>query len=263
MIAPTKVLIFGISGGSGVPIATDANGTVHVSPPTDSGGNVAFIDTLPNDIFNGKFALTTASALYGFNDAGTAMEPINSTNSTSDAQPALFAGQLSANSYLYGFNGATFDRIVSGAANADGLAPTALGNLLSIAQLFGWNGVSYQRVRLSAVFKSVAATVAGNTTVWTPAAGKKFRLMGYTISVAGTLAATGVELIKLTDAAAGTVIAQHNATVTITTPTGDTQIGADLGQGFLSGAINNALTVNLGTAMATGSVIVNAWGTEE
>jgi hypothetical protein len=122
-----------------------------------------------------------------------------------------------------------------------------------------WNGASWDRARKANVFVSVLATGAGNTIVWTPATGR-FRLMAYTISIAGTLAATGVELVKLTDGAGGTVIAQHQATVVSATPSGDTQIGADLGQGFVSGADGNVLNVNLGTAMATGGVAVNAWG---
>lgn len=146
--------------------------------------------------------------------------------------------------------------------NADGQSATLFG-VTEAAFLYGFNGASWDRIRSANVFKSVLATASGNTTVWTPTAGKKFRLMGYTLSIAGTLAATGVELLKLTDAAAGTVIAQHQATITITTPTGDTQIGADLGNGFLSGAVNNALVVNLSATISGGGAVVNAWGTEE
>lgn len=170
-------------------------------------------------------------------------------------------------SFSYAFNETTgeWEQVESASAASDGLVPSADGNVLTIAQLFGWNGASFDRARLATVFHTVVATAAGSTAVWTPTAGKKFRLMGYTISVAGTLAATGVQTLKLEDGA--TVIKNHLANVIETTTAnisgGDTQIGADLGQGQLSSAINNVLNINLGTAMASGGVAVNVWGTEE
>jgi hypothetical protein len=153
----------------------------------------------------------------------------------------------------------------SGNSTQDGLAPQSVGNQVVIAQLFGWNGASFDRIRVANVFKTVVATAAGSTVVWTPTAGKSFRLMGYTISVAGTLAATGVQALQFLDGA--TAIKNYFADV-IQTPTvsisgGDTQIGADLGQGQLSAAVNNVLSISLGSAMVTGGVAVNAWGTEE
>jgi len=231
---PKGVYLIGTANPGGfVPIQVDSQGTVQVSPPkgTDINGfpgQAVLVSPNADDISNGSTALAAASFNLSFNPAT-----------------------------------GNWDRIESAPANADALVPSAIGNQLTIAQLFGFNGTSFDRIRVANVFKSVLATAAGNTIVWTPVAGKKFRLMGYTLSVAGTLAATGVELMKLTDAAGGTVIAQHQATLTITTPTGDTQIGADLGQGFLSGAINRVLNVNLSAAITGGGVAVNAWGTEE
>jgi hypothetical protein len=144
--------------------------------------------------------------------------------------------------------------------DADAVSGAQFG--LAVASFaYGWDGAAWDRARIATIFKTVIATAAGNTAVWTPAAGKQFRLMGYSISIAGTLAATGVLTVELVDQA--TVIKNHVATVAQTTPTGDTQIGIDLGQGQLSAAANNILQVNLSVAMATGGVAVNAWGTEE
>lgn len=142
--------------------------------------------------------------------------------------------------------------------NADAEPATNYG-LSSASFLFGFNGASWDRVRVQNTLKTVAATALGSTAVWTPGAGNFFRLMGYTISVSGTLAGAGTLVIELLDGA--TVIAQHNATVQAAV-TGDTQIGVDLGQGYLSALAANVLSVHLGTAMATGSVAVNAWGTQ-
>jgi hypothetical protein len=184
----------------------------------------------------------------------------------SDSVPASTVGVIVGSfQYLFDPIGGIWGRAESASAESDSLAPTAIGNERVIAQLFGWNGASFDRIRIANVFKTVVATEAGATALWTPAAGKSFRLMGYTISVAGTLAATGVQTLQLLDGA--TAIKNHLAnvieTTTVSISGGDTQIGADLGQGELSAAANNVLSINLGSAMATGGVAVNAWGTEE
>lgn len=235
MSGPSDVLIFGFPSGGVAPIKvlTDPNGVLLSTVVGQFGGVGAQVPS--------TFIVTSL-----------------------DNIPAASFGIVGA-SFGYGFNPATgfWERLHSGANNADTIAASATGNSTTLAALIGWNGDAFDRIRIANVYKSVLATAAGNTIVWTPTAGEAFRVMGYTISVAGTMAATGVNLIKLTDGAGGTVIAQHQATVSVTTPSGDTQIGADLGQGFLSAAVNNVLNVNLGTAMATGGVAVNVWGTEE
>lgn len=232
MSAYQYVGIFGFTATNPVPLAADAAGRLIVSPPTSPTGVQASL--FNND--SGSMDLTlhglvTSTVLYAENNAASGYDPLNEAGANTDGQQGFPVGNLLTNAYLYGYNGD-----------------------LS-------NAAAWDRVRIANVFKNVVATAAGNTAVWTPTAGKKFRLMGYTLSIAGTLAATGVNVLQLRDNA--TVIARHGATVTLTTPTGDTQIGVDLGQGILSSTINNVLNVNLGTAMATGGVYVNAWGTEE
>ncbi len=203
--------------------------------------------------------LSVNSVGFGFN--GFAFDRLWSVASNADAIPVQATGQQSIISQSVGFNGVTFDRIWAIGSNTDAVPSQATGQQSVVAQLYGYNGASFDRVRVANVYNTVVATAAGSTTVWTPAAGKKFRLMGYTISIAGTASATGVQVIKLEDGA--TVIKNHLATVDITTPVGDSQIGADLGQGQLSAVANNVLNINLSEAMATGGVAVNVWGTEE
>lgn len=116
------------------------------------------------------------------------------------------------------------------------------------------------------VFKTLALiTAAGDTAIWTPTTGKKFRLMGLQIYLAtGTTAAAASE-ISIKDGS--TVILNYAmcgvALVAFAIPG---VCVADLklpGMGYLSAAANNVLNLNLSSVLAVGGVSVNAWGTEE
>lgn len=156
--------------------------------------------------------------------------------------------------------GGSFTPISSGEANTDGNSEDVDG-LIALAYWYGFNGASWDRVRIADIYSTVVATIEGATVVWTPGAGNFFRLMGYTISVSGTAAATGPIQIELLDGAAP--FANHFATVAETTASGDTQIGVDLGQGYVSAAAANTLSINLSAALLTGGAAINAWGTVE
>jgi hypothetical protein len=155
--------------------------------------------------------------------SGGGSTPIEFQELDSDAVPATDSGVPTA-SFLYGFNGATWDRI-----------------------------------RIANTFLTVSATAAGSTVVWTPGAGNLFRLMGFSISVAGTLAAAGIQVLELLDGA--TVFKNFN-TYLSATPANATVFAEDMGQGYLSIATANVLNIHLGTAMATGAVTINVWGTQ-
>jgi len=205
------------------------------------------------------------SQLFGLNPVTGNFDRVQVQPNDADALATESTGNLASLAFAYGFNGATYDRLRSAGSTTDALAGEATGQQTIISQNYGFNGATFDRIRIANIYHTVVATAAGSTPVWTPTAGKRFRLMGYTISVAGTLAATGVQALKLEDGA--TVIKNHFADM-IETPAvgasgGDTQIGADLGQGQLSAAINNVLNINLSTAIVTGGVAVNVWGTEE
>lgn len=168
-------------------------------------------------------------------------------------------------------NGVLYSKLVAGSApilpvdavnlTQDGLTLTT-GIATGSANL-GFNGATWDRVRIANVFKSVAATAIGNTTVWTPQSGKRFRLLAWRLSVAGTLAADGTQVIQLRDGGV-TILSRSGANVAAALPSGDTQIGADYGgEGILGSAPNSTLVINLGTAMASGAVYIDVWGTEE
>jgi hypothetical protein len=106
-------------------------------------------------------------------------------------------------------------------------------------------------LRTPAVFKPLSAVViTAETTIWTPTAGKKFRLMGYAITQG---VATGA--ITLKDNTAGT-------TILVIPPNtiGVHQLSPAMGNGILSAAANNVLTA---TGVVTETITGYVFGTEE
>jgi hypothetical protein len=123
------------------------------------------------------------------------------------------------------------------------------------------------------VFKTVQAAGLGDNALWTPAAGKKFRLMRLYVMVPTncTIAARGVLVIKLRDGTTDTGVAMDvwlGQTAPVETasnipPQALDSGWIDLGIGILSAAANNVLNVNLSAALAAGNVRVMCAGTEE
>lgn len=110
----------------------------------------------------------------------------------------------------------------------------------------GWD-----RQRTVTVYKTVSAlVVTTETTVWTPAALKRFRLMGFCLTQG---VVTGA--ITLKDNTAG-------ATILVIPPNtiGVSQCSPALGNGYLSLAANNVLTA---TGASTETVSGFFFGTEE
>lgn len=219
----------GTTEGQNRPIQVDANGVLQQGP-TQSGGNVqGFIEVNSDDISETQFAPIEAGFAYAWNPVSTGWDRNLSFATNADAQPAEAQGALGVAAFQFGYNGATFDRVRNVTAR-----------------------------------HTILATAAGLTAVWTPPAGLRFRLMGYSISVSGTVAATGPQLLQFVDGLVANVIFQHLATVDITTAGPDTQIAVTLGNGYLSNTVNNVLSINLATAaMLTGGVAVNVWGMNE
>jgi hypothetical protein len=115
-----------------------------------------------------------------------------------------------------------------------------------------YNGATFDRQRTPNISKpqnAAAIAATPGTAIWTPAVGKKFRLMRVvlTSSVAGNLV--------LTDASGGTVIAVIPVTAA------GAGVPFDLGNGYLSGTVNNALfAFNSGGAATISGTLA---GTEE
>src|SRR5438105_5547002 len=95
-----------------------------------------------------------------------------STNPGDTAVLASPAGRILIAGSLAIGDGAT----VVGLANA----VDSTSNAFCVAG-FGFNGAFWDRLRTPNKFNHALATAAGNTAVWTPAAGKKFRLMRFAV----------------------------------------------------------------------------------
>jgi hypothetical protein len=117
------------------------------------------------------------------------------------------------------------------------------------ACLLAFNGASWDRVRAANVGKDLSAvSVTSITTVWTPAGGKRFRLMSGTISVSAACS------VLFEDNSAGTTIYRTPKLLA------DTPYNFDLGNGVLSGAADRVLKA---TASAAASITGTLRGTEE
>jgi hypothetical protein len=125
----------------------------------------------------------------------------------------------------------------------------ALARPMAVApELF--DGVGLYRQRTPLQFKNlpaVAVTAGTPNAAWTPAAGKKFRLMGWmlSLSVAGSVVFKdgGVEFMR-----------------TCLMPAGDGKPSPPMANGYLSSAANNVLGVDVS---ATGAVSGFCYGLEE
>jgi hypothetical protein len=146
----------------------------------------------------------------------------------------------------------------SGTIMADALANGAVGVMDtggSLARALGvapslFNGTTHDRQRVPAKFTTVALGAAtAETTIWTPGASKKFRLMG------GVLTASAQTVLTFKDNIGGTTILIVE--LAANTPF---NLGSVLGNGILSVAANNVLTVTRGTSAALNGTLC---GTEE
>lgn len=126
---------------------------------------------------------------------------------------------------------------------------------------------SYEPLRTPTVFKTVKLTATGN--VWTPASGKRFRILHVFWQVTGeaTLAAAGDLDVQFQDGAGnniGIAFTTYVPANPVTSAFGDVTDQIDLhGNGYLSTTANNILVANLSAALTAGAVRINVEGTEE
>ncbi|MGB8644038.1 MAG: hypothetical protein WCF84_02285 [Anaerolineae bacterium] len=117
------------------------------------------------------------------------------------------------------------------------------------ADVSAYNGATWDRLRIPNVFKDLNAAAIGTiATVWTPTSGKKFRIMGGSISVSAAAS------VLLEDNSGGNTVFRTPKLLA------DTPYSFDLGNGFLSAAANNVLKA---TSSAAANVTGTLYGVEE
>lgn len=162
-------------------------------------------------------------------------------------QAAVTSGSASINGYADG--GSILGNWYNGSGSTN-VPVVAVGLATSVATS-GGTLTQLSAMRTPNVFKvlaSVAVTAGTPVSVWTPAAGKKFRIMGWSLSlsVAGKILiqdATGTTVLQTPLQAAGVGLASPN-----------------IGNGYLSALANNHVFVDVS---ANGNVDGIIYGTEE
>lgn len=167
------------------------------------------------------------------------VQPNTDTLSTS-----LYTGVNSSTNHL--FDGTNWVRQRSSSVVGDANA----GTYMSSTGMMGYNGTAFDRVRVPNVWKYASSGALAATTgtfIWTPAAGKKFRLMGVTFQ------ASVSQAYFLRDA---------GNTFQLLHPTATEAVTIMLGNGYLSSAANVQMELyNSGATSAT--VRISFFGTEE
>lgn len=136
--------------------------------------------------------------------------------------------------------------------SSDGLGTSGVVNAIRAGSYnFVFNGATWDRIRMATKFINLNAVGVGTeATIWTPSAGKKFRLMGFVLTQ-GVI--TGTVLLKDNTAGSTILIIPPN-TVAVVMPS------VFIGNGILSAAANNVLTA---TGVATETLTGFLFGTEE
>jgi hypothetical protein len=114
-------------------------------------------------------------------------------------------------------------------------------------------------------FKQAQATAAGATTLWSPAAGKKFRLMGGIIVLSKEAACAGAEYISIIESTGAVTIARFDISIAALVAIGScTIIPLNLpANGYLALTKDSVLQIYLGGVLTAGNCSVSVWGTEE
>ena len=130
---------------------------------------------------------------------------------------------------------------------SDGMSPSSLPG--SVDYTYYYNGASWDRARTPVIYKTFSGTVVTTAqTLWTPASGKSFRLMGFCITMS-----VAVGDVTLADGATNFFVVPRNTL-------NASQCSGNMVNGYLSIAANNALTaIGASTEAISGTI----WGTEE
>lgn len=151
--------------------------------------------------------------------------------------------------------------------SSDASSLGGFGSVGTAAANYGYNGSAWDRLRAPNIVKTVAATASGDTALWQPGSGNRWRLqrVKFDITADATITSGGVLTISLRDATTAIGVTQSvyvPATGATTLNGGWTSDWIDIGNGIQSSANNQDLNVNLTAALATGTCRVLACGTQ-
>jgi hypothetical protein len=147
--------------------------------------------------------------------------------------------------------------------------PAGTNNIGEVTDQVATDAVpTLQTLRTPNIFRTAKATATGTQAIWTPATGKKFRLMRFKIQItADSAQTTGADVdFDLQDGATSL-----NLTHTVFIPTAAATVLAgyyesgwiDIGNGYLSTAANNVLNLVFTAVGFAGTVRVITAGNEE
>jgi hypothetical protein len=266
---PFDVNIIGGSGGAVLVTDIQDGAGVSIMDPALVAARVAVVNTL-NAVVSGAVSISNFPAV----------QPVSGTVTANQGTGPYTMGQvISPLGNVWAVDGLCYGYDI----RSNNLYPVSiidnpiLGevisqlNLLSTFSVAGAviNPTTVASLRTPAVFKTINTAANGNTAIWTPAAGTKFRLMRYQVIVTGNAATAGgaVVTVSLNDAG-GDIGQAHDLFIPNAAPAapfGTLYVSPwiDLGNGVLSAAANNVLNVNLSAALTAGKVRVIACGTEE
>lgn len=125
--------------------------------------------------------------------------------------------------------------------------------------LFNRLTATWDAARTPATFKLASASAINDTALWTPAGGKKFRIMGFTWTLPNTATTAAGTVITLRDSAADI----FNVITIGTTTAGQTASVVLPGNGYLSALVDNVLNIHLSAALTVGVIAFSVYGTEE
>lgn len=134
-----------------------------------------------------------------------------------------------------------------------------------------YNGTAnntWDRGRTATKFASIGATSSGDTAVYTPTSGKKFRILRYSIECTADVATSGGSVIDIVLRDSSTALGFGSsifapAVAGTTFGAGHSTGWRDVSNGYQSTTINNVLNVNLSATLTSGKVRVNVALCEE
>ena len=252
--------LFPILNGSVImPFQVDPNGSLFVNQQ----------GTIPADGITPSAQPIDATS-YSMVWNGASWDRVKSIPDNANGQAALVSGLPGVVARLQGYDPllGNWNRVQVSNDNTDAQIPSATGHVAAIAHRMAFNGASWDRVRTPNVFITAQITAQGINNIWTPAAGKKFRLMGFELQLVGdTTALAAVEIGAIFQEGASISIgyeSQFYVPSVTANSLGNMIVGkADWGNGYLATAANNSFVIYLTTALNNGRLRVNYWGTEE